>query len=119
MNDCMICLEKCDEPRIDCKCKGTNGYIHAKCLQNWYKVKATTMFCCPHCKTQIHVFVLNLAEDPIRFITIGENHKNNILLFIIISLIGVVCLILIKLYNTPRNLHSMPTVAPTKFILKI
>ncbi len=45
MTECIICFEECDEPKLNCLCKGDgNGIIHMECLK---KMKQTK---CPQCR---------------------------------------------------------------------
>ena len=121
MNECMICLDKCNEPRIDCKCKGTNRYIHTECLRKWYETKTTPTFTCPHCKTKIHVFFkyYNTGCD-IR----QSNLYNRNTVFVMVSACAFSILIIYILLFPPflsvpsHRGSSQPTPAPTKILYR-
>jgi hypothetical protein len=51
--ECMICWEECDEPKLKCKCKGTNGYVHMHCMRMSKSSK------CPHCRSIIWYNIIN------------------------------------------------------------
>lgn len=58
---CRICLDN-DDPRMiaPCKCKGTNKWIHRRCLDNWRCESEVAFHTCPTCKVN---YVLDIKPD--------------------------------------------------------
>lgn len=117
----MICLDKCNEPRIDCKCKGTNGYIHTECLRKWYETKTTPTFTCPHCKTKIHVFFkyYNTGCDIIQSNLYNRKLAAFSCLANFIFILIIYMLLFPPFLSVPSHRGSnIPTPAPTKILYR-
>lgn len=62
--ECRICYEKVDNIKSYCNCRGTQGYVHQKCLLKWFDVdidkvnfRLKIMKKCELCNENIKIFV--------------------------------------------------------------
>lgn len=80
IKNCRYCLSEEDENDMTspCKCKGTNKYVHKKCLINWFKTKNKQFiipglfkqytFFCELCNT---MYEFEYIEQPKKIVYLG------------------------------------------------